>query len=205
MQSSIIRFWQPLAVPTRTAHPSLPSPEPELIAIGHLSKAHGIRGELVLHTESPDLVGGAVFLRPRAGGEAREYVVARTRRHHGALLASFENVTTRNDAELLRAHTVLVRKEFLPPLEDDEIYLSELPGLRVLVFEHQDDQGPGRELGTITAADEPAGQMLWTITTPDGREILFPAVEEFVLAIDLDKGEAHIAPPPGLLELYLGE
>jgi 16S rRNA processing protein RimM len=46
---------------------------------------------------------------------------------------------------------------------------------------------------------------LWSIRTPDGKEVLFPAVEEFVLDIDLEAGSVRIAPPPGLLDLYLGE
>ena len=43
------------------------------------------------------------------------------------------------------------------------------------------------------------------IATPDGKEILFPAVDQFVISIDLEEGKAVIAPPPGLIELYLSE
>ena len=176
-------------------------PEPELVPIGYLSRAHGIRGELafVLTAESADLAEGEVWLRPRSGGRARPFVIERARMHHGALLVVLRGVSTRNEAELLKAHTVLVDADRLPALDEDEVWLKDLPGLRVIV----EDEAGERDLGVIVSADAPAGQVLWAIATPDGKEVLFPAVEEFVLSIDLERGEARIAPPPGLLDLYL--
>lgn len=178
-----------------------PSTGPELVPIGYLSRAHGIRGELafVLNAESSDLAQGEVWLRPKAGGTARLFEIERARAHHGALLVTLKGVGTRNEAEALKAHTVLVDAGRLPPLDADEIWLKDLPGLRVLV----EDEGGERDIGVIASADAPAGQVLWSITTPTGKEVLFPAVDEFVLSIDLEKGEARIAPPPGLLDLYL--
>ena len=46
-------------------------------------------------------------------------------------------------------------------------------------------------------------QELWSILTPEGKEILLPAVPEFVADIDLDTGIIRITPPEGLLELYM--
>ena len=181
----------------------IPQDDP-LIPVGHINKAHGIRGEvsLVFDAESTELLHGDVFLQPRGGGVTRTLRITRTRMHHGALLVTFTGVTTRNDAELLRGLTVSVPRSTLPPLDDDELYLSDLPGVSVVVVE---ENSPERVIGTITSVDIPAGQELWTITTPDGKEILFPAVDEFVLSIDLEEGTARIAPPPGLLDLYLSD
>lgn len=169
--------------------------------VGYLSRVHGIRGELVfvLTAESSDLAEGEIWLRPRAGGRAKPFVIERARTHHGALLVVLRGITTRNEAELLKSHTVLVDADRLPELDDDEVWLKDLPGLRVII----EDEAGERELGVIASADAPAGQVLWSITTHDGKEVLFPAVEEFVLSIDLEKGETRIAPPPGLLDLYI--
>ncbi len=170
-----------------------------LISIGYIARAHGIRGEVVLMSEisSPDLLRGEVFLQSGSDAAPRPMKVVSFRTHHGALLVAFSGVTTRTEAELLRRYTVLVPHDKLKGADDD-IYLNELPELRILV---QEPHG-AYELGVITQVDTPAGQELWTITTPQGKEILFPAVPEFVLEINLDEGFARIAPPPGLLELY---
>ena len=202
-----------------------------LIPIGFVKRPHGIRGELslALNVEAPDLLQGEVFLLPpeknsppaqerekndspapaaaRSVGKAparstpRKYLVERARFHHGSLIVSFKDVRSRNDAELLRQHSVLVPKSRFAPLEDDEVYLLDLPGLTVVAVDR--DKGEEREIGVIRSVDIPSGQELWTIETPDGKEILLPAVDEFVLDIDLDTNTARIAPPPGLLELYL--
>ena len=194
------------------------SSDSSLVPIGHLSKAHGIRGEvvLVLEADSLELVNGELFLRPRGQRITRKLTVVQVRLHHGKLLVSFEGISTRNEAELLCRHTVLIPKDRLPPLEENEIFLSDLPGLRVFVADSSSEvpekghaggaiAARGKEIGIIASVDIPAGQELWTITTPDGKEILFPAVDPFVISIDLEEGAALIAPPPGLLELYLTE
>lgn len=77
--------------------------------------------------------------------------------------------------------------------------MSQLPGLEVFTLD--DKSVP---LGIISAVDDTAGQEIWTITTPDGREVLFPVQQEFVVELDPDQGIAVISPPPGLLEIYLG-
>lgn len=170
--------------------------------MGYLSKAHGIRGELmlVLTAEFSEPADGTLYLRPRNGGAVRAHQLRGKRLHHGSLLVSFEGVATRNDAELLRSHTVFVSRQSLPPLEEGEIFLSDLHGLAVFVV---DKAGTEAELGVIEDASAPAGQILWTIRGKGGEEILFPAVEAFVRSIDLDANIARISPPPGLLDLYL--
>lgn len=187
---------------TDSKHTIFTNAEPELVPIGYLSRAHGIRGELafVLTAGTPDLARGEVWLRARAGGEARPFVIERSRTHHSVSLVTLAGITSRNEAEPLKAHTVLVDAGRLPPSAGGEVWLKDLPGLRVIVVEEETGE---RELGVIARADAPAGQVLWSIATPGGKEVLFPAVEEFVLSIDLEKGETRIAPPPGLLDLYL--
>lgn len=179
-----------------------PSSEPSLVRIGYITKPHGIGGEVTVAFEAddPGLLKGDVILES-PGGETAVYAVTRARTHHGSLLLSLEGVSGRNQAELLRRHRILIPRAKLPVLGDDEIYLADLPGLRVIA----EEEGREREIGVIARVDVPAGQELWTITAPSGREILFPAVDEFVLDIDLESGEARIAPPPGLLALYLND
>ena len=149
--------------------------------------------------ETLDLAQGTLFLRHRSGGAIRPFSLLRKRIHHGALLLTFAGVTTRNDAEALRSHTVFVARQEVA-LADNEVFLHDLPGLRVFAV---NEKGAETELGLLESVSVPAGQILWTIRTPDGKEILFPAADDFVLSIDLDAKRARIAPPPGLLDLYL--
>jgi 16S rRNA processing protein RimM len=171
----------------------------QLFPAGRIGKAHGIRGELVLvpDVDMPAPLPAEIFLRPAQGGTPRPYTVTQSRQHHGTFIVALEGVEDRNAAETLRSHAVLLPAEAFP---SDEPPLASLPGIRVFT---PDGNSGERELGRIASAERPAGQTIWSIISEDGNEILFPAVQEFILSLDTEKGEARIAPPPGLLELYL--
>ena len=181
----------------------MPSPGSlDHIGIGFVAKAHGIRGEVhvALNTDNPELLAGPVLLRLGRAAPAPHTVVG-LRTHHGGLLVRLEGLTDRTAAEALRGAEILIDRAKLPPLEEGEIFLNDLIGL---VVRCESATGPA-ELGRIESVDIPAGQEIWSIRTPEGKEVLFPAVPDFVRRIDPVAGEVCIAPPPGLLDLYLGE
>jgi 16S rRNA processing protein RimM len=171
----------------------------ELIRIGEILKPHGVRGEVAasLRLDSPDCLDHleSLFLQ-RRGQPPREYELHGLREHTGRALLIFRGVEDRNAAEALRGCAVLIPAAHLSPLQEDEIYLNQLQGCEVVLED-------GSPLGRIREVLAPAGNEVWAIDTPDGREVLFPAEEAFILEADPDKGIVRIAPPPGLLDLYL--
>lgn len=177
----------------------------DLVLIGEIGKPHGIRGEVSVtyHGDSPFLLNEVrrVYLRPRTRAKrpprSRVMQVAGWREHKERVLVRFKGVDDRNGAEAIRGHEVLVQADDLPELDDHEVYLYEIEGLTVLLED-------GTELGEIDAITFPGGQELWSILTEDGTEVLFPVQEDFVPGVDLDEGTVTIAPPDGLLDLYLG-
>ena len=112
------------------------------------------------------------------------------------MLLKLKGVDDRDQAEALRGHTVLVRQDDLPELDDGEHYLYELMGCRVVLED-------GTDVGVLEHFYETPGQDTWVIVDGQKREILLPAVPEFVLDVDLDSEVVTIAPPEGLLDIYL--
>jgi 16S rRNA processing protein RimM len=177
-----------------------------LVAVARVAKAHGIRGELCMdsHADSPLLFapGATLYLTPAQAvgkGQARPrpYVIKSARDNNGRFILTLEGVDDRNAAEALRGAEVLIPESDLPPPDEGEEYLHKLLGSRVFL-------ASGVEIGVFTALLDTPGQLTWVITASGGAEILFPAVPEFILDLDAEAGVIHIAPPPGLLELYLG-
>ncbi len=169
----------------------------DLLEIGAVIKAHGIRGEILVdyYAESLELLHGTIFLQKgRKPPEA--FTVLQRRNHQGRILLQLKGIEDRTMAETLRGYRVLTPKDKLPQIEGPEIYLHDLMGLRVVLHD------TGDELGSIVAVDTSSGQELWGIATVDGYEILLPAVPEFVREIDIKHGLVRISPPEGLLELY---
>ena len=166
------------------------------IHVGTLARAHGLKGELCVewHSDSPlrcmrlYLQVGAEIPRP-----AR---VVSVRAHKGRPLALFEGVSDRAEAERLCGAKLLLQEGDLPVKSEEALYLYQLPGLEVVLHEN------GSLIGHIDHVELPGGREIWAIRTTEGRELLLPAVEDFVVSVSLAEGRAVIAPPPGLLEIY---
>ena len=173
----------------------------DLIRIGEILKPHGVRGEVAacLRLDSPGCLDHLESLFLQHGNKApREYDLHGLREHSGRVLLIFQGVEDRDAAEALRGCAVLIPTALLPPLQEEEIYLNQLQGCEVVLED-------GSPLGRIREVLAPAGNEVWAIDTPDGREVLFPAEDQFILSADPDQGVVRIAPPPGLLEMYLEE
>ena len=166
------------------------------VILGRLTRPHSIRGEIRVdyYADSLELLDGPLLLR--AGrSEVRPVRVASRRLWKEQLIIRLEGVEDRSTAETLRGQELLVDKSLLPEANPDEPYLDDLLGLPI-------ELENGVHLGILDEVLFPAGQEVWSIRTPGDREVLLPAVPEFVRDIDLDNGRIVVAPPPGLLEIY---
>ena len=174
------------------------APDEALIEIGLLGRAHGIKGEISLHyyADSLEWLEGPLWLRAGESGALRPARAVSFRSHNGQILVRFEGVADRTAAEHLRGVTLLMPESSLPESDEDDPYLHDLLGLRIVLHESNEP------VGILAHVDFVGEQELWVIESPDGREILFPAVPEFVDAVDFERKLIRVSPPPGLLELY---
>jgi len=180
----------------------------KLLVIGQIIRPHGIRGELSVASlaRSPSFFAPGAFLglrRPGGPGESegtevhspvRRMKIVSSRPHQGRFLITLEGVGDRDAAETLRGLEVVVEAATLPELPEDEIYLHEMTGFDAFLPD-------GSKVGVLAGFLDAPAQDVWVIRSPEGREILFPAHDESVVAIDAKAKRVVIDPPPGLLEL----
>ena len=159
----------------------------DLVEIGTLARPHGIRGEIRVnyYADSLELLRGDVVYLQAGNKPPRKMEIDTVRMHQGTPLIRFVEAPDRTAAE------------FLPELDEDEVYLHDMLGLSVVL------DATGQKLGVLDHVLFHGEQELWSILTPEGKEILLPAVPEFVADIDLDTEIIRITPPEGLLELYM--
>jgi 16S rRNA processing protein RimM len=121
---------------------------PELLEVGRITKAHGLRGEVVvfLTTDRVERVERGSVLHTDRG----ELVVAASRAHQDRWIVSFEQCTTREAAEALRGVVLSA-----PPLDDaDALWVHELIGCTVVTPD-------GVERGVVDSVlDNPAADLL---------------------------------------------
>ncbi|MFO7717254.1 MAG: ribosome maturation factor RimM [Thermodesulfobacteriota bacterium] len=171
-----------------------------LVSIGRIAKPLGLKGEVCLepHADFPFVFQTLerVYLQLERL-RPKPYTVLSHRVHKGRDVVRLDGVDGREAAQRLRGREILARARDLPKPDAETNLRRELPGFRVTLED-------GTLVGWLQAVQDNRAQELWVIHGPEGEEILFPALEQFVLQIDRGARVAVIRPPEGLLELYLG-
>lgn len=166
----------------------------QLVAIGRVTKPHGIRGEVAVDVLSD--VPGRFDPGVEVVLAGRSATIASSRPHQGRMLVRFDHVHDRTSAELLRG--AVIEAEAID-LDDQETYFAhELVGAAVLL----DDRAV---LGTVAALIElpaAAGYDLLEVRRDDGSTWLLPAVDDYVHVIEDEDGVIRLVvvdPPAGLV------
>jgi 16S rRNA processing protein RimM len=158
------------------------------IVVGAITKAHGLKGEVVVlnRSDNPDRwsPGNTVFLG------ARQLEITASRPHGARLLVSFRGVTDRNTADELRGE-LTVRADQLPELAAGEYWPHQLEGCDVVT-------DAGRKLGHITDVIPNPANDLWVAVDDAGTETLIPALEDVLLEVDVHARRILVRDIPGL-------
>lgn len=165
------------------------------MAVGLISSAHGLRGEVKveLHTDFPERFAPEVVVY--LGEDLEEATISSARPHQGQILLQFEGITDRSQADALRGVWIFVSEDDAVSLEEGTYYVHDIIGLSVQTTS-------GELLGTVEHVMPTGANDVYIVQTPgdDRREILIPAIEEVIKEIDLDQGIMIIEPLPGLLD-----
>lgn len=173
------------------------APEPRFLAVGQVSGAHGVQGEIkvTILTEDPQRFGqlDRVWLG-RDEEEPAPWPLEGFRLHKGRALLKLKGCDDRSMAESLRPNLVLIPLEEALPLEGDEYYEHQIVGLEVWTVS-------GEHLGEIQEILYTGANEVYIVrsSAPGGKEILIPAIEDVIVEIDLEAGRLTIEPLEGLL------
>jgi 16S rRNA processing protein RimM len=178
------------------------STPPELVIVGRVRKAHGIRGDLVVEpiTDAPDAIfapGRRVIAGTPAGDpskDRRELHIQASTPFKGGFIVHFGEIDDRTIADTWRDRFLLVPGDELEPLGADEVYVHELTGMRV-------ELESGEVVGAVLATYElPQGLTLDVSRGEDEKKSVLIPYDRIVVGIDRDTRVIRIDPPLGLLD-----
>lgn len=143
---------------------------------GKIVNTHGIRGEvkIVPWADSPEFLCGL----PALYIDGKAMALRSARVHKGNVIALLEGVEDVNAAMLLKNKVVFLSRADVE-LPDGAFFLADLIGLRVV------DEN-GAELGVLEDILSPSVQRIYVVRGQ--REILIPAVPEFILETNVAGG-----------------
>lgn len=169
--------------------------EPKVV-VGLITRAHGLRGEVVVQSRSdnPDrwTHGSVVFLGQRS-------LTVETLRATGGgrMLVRFAGIEDRAQAESLRGE-VAVPESWLPPLPEGEWWPSQIEGCEVITES-------GRRLGRVGEVVANPANDLWVARDEHGAETIVPALRDLLVSVDTVAKRIVVRDVPGLTAPDVGD
>ncbi len=159
------------------------------LPFGVLGRAHGVRGDLLLHSHAPESrtirrLSLPLTVLTRGGLGERSLAMVSARPVPDGALVRFDGVATREQASELTGQDLYLPRQALPPLRPGEFYVEDLLGCAVT-----DTLGCSR--GVVSA-------LFWNgahevmVVRADGQEedLLVPVVPDFIR--ELDRSAARV-------------
>lgn len=162
----------------------------EKIKIGRIVNAVALRGEVKVYNYSGYKERYEEL--DRIIVENTEYEIEKVRYQQEMVILKLAGVDNRNDAETMKNKDVFITEEDLDELPDDTFYIRDLIGLQAV-----DDSG---RIGIVKDVLQPSAQDVYVIKTDSGRDILVPAVKEFVKEVNLEEGFIRLSLIEGMIE-----
>lgn len=96
------------------------------VCIGKIISAHGIKGQVKIKAFTKNLDSFTKY--GSLVNEKQEVVVLKkiSIQHPSTITATIEDITTRNQAELLKGICLFIHEDNLPPLTEEEVYQDQL-------------------------------------------------------------------------------
>lgn len=167
--------------------------EPAFLVVGKIRRPHGVHGDVVveIYTDFPDRLvpKKSIFL----GEQHVKLIIARRRLHNEGLLLGFEGISSPEQAGLYRNQILSIIASETPELPGGRYYFHELLDLHVI-------DELGNTLGTLTEILETGANDVYVVTSPNGHELLLPAIPEVVLNVDQETKKITVRLLPGLID-----
>lgn len=168
---------------------------PEYIIVGRFGRPHGVSGDITIipATDDPDRFLELTEVWTAIDGVRTKLRVETVRMMGTQPVMKIEGYDTREEAARLTNLSVEIEGAMARPLPEGSYYQFDIVGCKVRGVD-------GADYGVLEEVlFYPANDLYRIVSTRFG-EVLLPAVERFVVRVDIDNREIIIDPPPGLFE-----
>ena len=160
------------------------------IIVGRVGAPWGVKGEVKVEvmTDFPDRFSP----REKVYIDGYPVSIAGSKWHKGRVILKLTTVDSAEAAEKLRGRFLKIPDSKLRPLPEDQYYRFQLMGLEVWTTD-------GERLGQIVNILPTGSNDVYVVHGERG-ELLIPAIEDVVKAVELERGRVTIELVEGLLQ-----
>ena len=165
----------------------------QFLEIGNIVATQGIRGEFRVqyYCDSAEVLCDFDTLYLDKG--KTEVTVQRAYPHKNIVVMKLEGIDKIEQAQPLIGKLLYLNRDDAE-LEEGLYFIQDIIGLTVK------DADTGEVYGKISEVYQNGASDVYSIIKDDGRELLFPCIDEVVISTDIDAGEMLIRPLPGLFD-----
>lgn len=167
----------------------------ELYRIGSITQTHGIRGEVKVFPHTDDVSrfkkAKGIILKSKVGDLVLDVESARPQKN--LVILKFKGIDNINDIEKYKGCDLFVTKENRVALDEDEYFIADLIGLKVVSDEEED-------LGELTDVLETGANDVYVVTK-DKKDLLIPAIKDCILDVDFENNTMKVHLLEGLKDL----
>lgn len=168
----------------------------DLFRVGVYSNTHGIKGEIKVFPTTDDITRFD-YLREivmDCGKEGmKEFTVSSCRYFKNMVIMKIKGIENINDIEKYKGADIYVTRENAQPLEEGEFYIADIIGATVVSDE-------GETLGELTDCLQTGANDVFVVKLSNGKEGLFPVIEECVLDVNTEEKKVVVHVMKGLLD-----
>ena len=163
--------------------------------VATIIKPHGVHGEVTVYPTCDDINRFRSLKRAFIdfNGEKKEVTCEGMKPLKDMVILKFSQIHDMNEAEGYRNHDILVLREDAVKPSENEFYVSDMYGAKIINEQLQ-------EIGGFKDIVQYAAGKLLVITDKKGREIYIPYVDEYIKNIDKENMTFTIHVVPGLLD-----
>ena len=174
----------------------------EWLVVGLITSCHGIKGQIKVKSfsdfEERFLIPGIRWLQKDNEPPSKIELTSGYKQPGKEIyIIKLEGINSRNNADKLKKHKILVKTNKLPKLKKEEFHLLELINLQVKTLENNEL----KLIGKVINLENEKNNLLVVELLENQKTVLIPFVKEIVPLVDIDNNFLVINPPKGLLEL----
>ncbi len=164
------------------------------LRVGVITSMHGVRGEVKVFPTTDD---PARFKKLKEciidqKGEELTLNIRSVKFFKNQVILAFEGFDNRNDVEAFKDKELFVTRENAVPLAEDEFFICDILGSEVITDE-------GVKLGILEDVFETGANDVYSVKSPEGKEILLPAIRECILDVNVEEKKVLVHVMKGLM------
>lgn len=169
--------------------------DPEsLLPLCNFGKPVGYKGKISLSFHSDVELRPGMFIFVNEEGLLVPWRITEADKKGDGYNVALRGIDSQQEIKRFSGATAYLPIEYFPELDDEEtITYDQLVGFRVFDGD--------KEIGTVADVDDSTVNVVLDVETADGRHVLVPAADDFIVELNIGQKFINMTLPEGLIDL----